>query len=120
MLRHSALETLYKVGKYSTHEKNSLTFKEIKNLKITQIACWPEKLKELRNKRMKKEILNLGPDAKSQFSIKYKNGKPAGLHSVVLSVQHQEGNTPEKIKEEILPIIEEIKPNTNTRKYNKI
>ena len=28
-------------------------------------------LKELRNKRIKKEILNLGPDAKSQFSIKY-------------------------------------------------
>ena len=29
MLRHSALETLYKVGKYSTHEKHSLKFKEI-------------------------------------------------------------------------------------------
>ena len=55
-------------------------------------------LKELRNKRIKKEILNLGPDAKSQFSIKYKNGKPVGLHSVVLSVQHEEGITPETVE----------------------
>ena len=67
-------------------------------------------LKELRNKRVKKEILNLGPDAKSQFSIKYSNGRPTGIHSVVLSVQHEEGNTPEKIKDLVLPIIEDIKP----------
>ena len=49
MLRHSALETLYKVGKYSTSAKKSLTFKEIKNIKITQIICWPEKIEELNN-----------------------------------------------------------------------
>ena len=58
MLRHSALETLYKVGKYSTHEKHSLTFKEIKNLEITQIACWPEKLKELNNLLVKNLNIN--------------------------------------------------------------
>ena len=61
MLRHSALETLYKVGKYSTHEKNSLTFKEIKNLEITQIACWPEKLKELNNLLVKNLNINNTP-----------------------------------------------------------
>ena len=54
MLRHSALETLYKVGKYSTHEKHSLIFKEIKNLEITQIACWHEKIIELNNLLAKK------------------------------------------------------------------
>ena len=58
MLRHSALETLYKVGKYSTHEKHSLIFKEIKNLEITQIACWPEKLIELNNLLAKKLNIN--------------------------------------------------------------
>ena len=49
MLRHSALETLYKVRKYSTSAKKSLTFKEIKNIEITQIICWPEKIEELNN-----------------------------------------------------------------------
>jgi len=61
MLRHSSLETLYKVGKNSTHEKNSLTFKEIKNLEITQIACWPEKLKELNNLLVKNLNINNTP-----------------------------------------------------------
>ena len=34
MHRHSALETIYKVGKYSSSEKQSLTFKELKSLEI--------------------------------------------------------------------------------------
>ena len=49
MLRHSALETFYKIRKYSTSAKKSLTFKEIKNIEITQIICWPEKIEELNN-----------------------------------------------------------------------
>ena len=49
MHRHSALETLYKVGKYSTNEKQSLTFKELKSLEILQIACWPDKIDEMNN-----------------------------------------------------------------------
>ena len=61
MLRHSALENLYKVGKYSTHEKHSLIFKEIKSLEITQIACWPEKLIELNNLLAKKLNVNNMP-----------------------------------------------------------
>ena len=61
MLRHSALETLYKVGKYSTHEKHSLIFKEIKNLEITQIACWHEKIIELNNLLAKKLNVNNMP-----------------------------------------------------------
>ena len=59
MHRHSALETIYKVGKYSSSEKQSLTFKELKSLEILQIACWPDKLEELKNridnKRKKKK-----------------------------------------------------------------
>ena len=31
MHRHSGLETIYKVGKYSSSEKQSLTFKELKS-----------------------------------------------------------------------------------------
>ena len=54
MLRHSALGTLYKVGKYSTSEKQSLTFKELKNLEILQIACWPDKIDEINNLLIKR------------------------------------------------------------------
>ena len=53
MHRHSALETLYKVGKYSISEKQSLTFKEIKSLEILQIACWPDKIDEINNLNIK-------------------------------------------------------------------
>ncbi len=69
-----------------------------------------ELLKEIRKKRVNKDILGLGPDAKSQFSIKYVNGQPADLHSVVLSIQHLEGYSFKKIKDIVLPIIENIIP----------
>ena len=58
MLRHSALEANYNVGKFSNSKKQTLTFKEIKNLEITQIACWPEKLDELNNLLIKKLNIN--------------------------------------------------------------
>ena len=53
MHRHSALETIYKVGKYSSSEKQSLTFKELKSLEILQIACWPDKIDEMNNLNLK-------------------------------------------------------------------
>tara|TARA_B100001540_G_scaffold50876_1_gene45935 strand:+ start:196 stop:759 length:564 start_codon:yes stop_codon:yes gene_type:complete len=61
MLRHSALETFYKVGKYSTNKKQSLTLKEITNLEIMQIACWPEKLDEINDLLIKKLKINNTP-----------------------------------------------------------
>ena len=54
MHRHSALEGFYKIGKYSTSEKQSLIFKELKNLEIMQIACWPNKIDEINNLLVKK------------------------------------------------------------------
>ena len=54
MHRHSALEALYKIGKCSTNEKQSLTFKELKSLEIMQIACWPNKIEEINNLLIKK------------------------------------------------------------------
>ena len=62
MHRHSALETLYKVGKYSTSERQSLTFKELKNLQILQIACWPYKIDEIHNLLIKKLKIKNIPD----------------------------------------------------------
>tara|TARA_E500000178_G_scaffold92860_1_gene91822 strand:- start:863 stop:1426 length:564 start_codon:yes stop_codon:yes gene_type:complete len=57
MHRHSALETLYKVGKYPTNVKQHLTLKELKSLEILQIACWPDKINELNNLLTKKLII---------------------------------------------------------------
>ena len=54
MFRHSALDIIYKVGKYSSSKKKSLTFKELKSLEILQITCWPDKIDEINNLLIKK------------------------------------------------------------------
>ena len=60
MFRHSALDTIYKVGKYSSSKKQSLTFKELKSLEILQIACWPDKIDEMNNLLSKElKIINI-------------------------------------------------------------
>jgi len=69
-----------------------------------------ELLRELRNRRLSKDIIGLGPDAKSQFSVIYKDGKPASLHSIVLSIQHLSNFNNEIIKELAVPIIKDIIP----------
>ncbi len=40
----------------------------------------------------KGEAAKLGPDAKSQVTIKYENGKPVGVTQIVLSTQHLDEN----------------------------
>ncbi len=50
----------------------------------------------------------LGPDAKSQLSFIYENGKPIGIDCVVLSTQHREDITNETIQEAVMECI--IKP----------
>ena len=60
------------------------------------------------------EIAWLGPDAKSQVSVIYEdNGKTIkGLSAIVLSTQHDEGVSPEEIKEQVMEkIIKPIIPN---------
>lgn len=69
-----------------------------------------ELLRELRNRRLSNDIIGLGPDAKSQFSIIYKDDKPVSLHSVVLSIQHLSDFNSERIKELAVPIIKSIIP----------
>jgi len=47
-------------------------------------------------------IRYLGPDGKSQVSVAYRNGKPLGLSSVVISTQHLDGVDHARIKDDIL------------------
>ena len=45
-------------------------------------------LRNLAEARHEGDVPQLGPDAKSQLSVKYVDGKPVGVTSVVLSTQH--------------------------------
>ena len=67
-----------------------------------------EILKKLETVRKSKKLTYLGPDAKSQVTVEYKNGKPQRVDTVVVSTQHTEkildktGNQiTEKSKQEI-------------------
>jgi S-adenosylmethionine synthetase len=50
-------------------------------------------------------VEGLQPDAKSQVTLRYVDGKPVGATSIVVSTQHDEGVSQEKIKGMLLPII---------------
>ena len=53
----------------------------------------------------------LGPDAKSQLSVRYADGKPVGVSSLVLSTQHlDESLTSDQIREIVAPYITEVLP----------
>ncbi|SFE02130.1 methionine adenosyltransferase [Sulfitobacter brevis] len=53
----------------------------------------------------------LRPDAKSQLSVRYENGKPVGLSSIVLSTQHaDESQTSADIRDIVEPYIREVLP----------
>ncbi|MCE0506570.1 methionine adenosyltransferase [Roseivivax sp. GX 12232] len=53
----------------------------------------------------------LRPDAKSQLSVRYENGKPVGVTQIVLSTQHAyESQTSEDIRAIVEPYIREILP----------
>lgn len=54
----------------------------------------------------------LGPDAKSQLSLRYEEGKPVEVTSIVLSTQHlDEAQTSDDIRAIVEPYIREILPN---------
>jgi S-adenosylmethionine synthetase len=53
----------------------------------------------------------LGPDAKSQLTLKYRDGKPQGITSIVLSTQHLDPSlTSSDVREIVEPYIRETVP----------
>ncbi|GBQ66689.1 S-adenosylmethionine synthetase [Ameyamaea chiangmaiensis NBRC 103196] len=50
------------------------------------------------------------PDAKSQVTLRYVNGKPVGATSVVISTQHEAGMSQPRIREELDTIVRETLP----------
>ncbi|MGZ9812005.1 methionine adenosyltransferase [Pseudoroseicyclus sp. H15] len=68
-------------------------------------------LRRLAEARKSGEEPTLRPDAKSQLSLRYVNGKPVEVTSIVLSTQHaDEGQTSADIREIVEPYIREVLP----------
>lgn len=51
------------------------------------------------------KLRDLGPDAKAQVTLHYKDDKPVGTKSVLVSIQHIEGMTQNQVKELIRPYV---------------
>ena len=56
------------------------------------------------------KVAEFGPDAKSQVTLKYQDGKPVGLDTVVVSTQHVEGISQAQVRELVRPYIERVFP----------
>ena len=62
-------------------------------------------LRALAQARHAGERPELEPDAKSQVTLAYENGRPVRATSIVLSTQHREGLTPEDVEALIRPYV---------------
>ena len=71
-----------------------------------------EILRHIRDRRRIHDpsVAGLLPDAKSQITLRYIDGKPVGATSVVVSTQHVEALEQAEIKRMLWPIVEEILP----------
>lgn len=56
------------------------------------------------------KIPRLGPDAKSQITLKYVDQKPVGADNILVSIQHPQGYTQQKVREIIYPIVKATIP----------
>ena len=50
------------------------------------------------------------PDAKSQVTLKYENGKPVDVTSIVVSTQHKDGLSQDDVRELVKPYVQEVMP----------
>ncbi len=73
-------------------------------------------LKVLSDKRRSGQLFDLQPDAKSQVTVRYVDGKPVGCTKVVVSTQHNEKSrngkkyTPGMVKEMVADAVESALP----------
>ncbi|MEX0853727.1 MAG: methionine adenosyltransferase domain-containing protein, partial [Bauldia sp.] len=68
-------------------------------------------LKRLADARHSGESHMLGPDAKSQVTVRYRDGKPVGVASIVVSTQHLDvGLTSHDVRSIVEPYVREVLP----------
>lgn len=77
--------------------------RETENLMPLSVELSHELVRQLADIRKNTNVMPyLAPDSKSQVTIEYDaNGSPKRVHTIVLSTQHDEGESQEKIKEDI-------------------
>ena len=56
------------------------------------------------------KLKNIEPDSKSQITIKYKDGKPSSVKSVVISTQHSPDVNQAQVRDLVMPYIERSIP----------
>lgn len=67
-------------------------------------------LRRMAEDRKSGVVKGLGPDSKSQFTLQYRNGKPVGATSIVVSTQHDEGVSTEEVREIVRPYVMSVLP----------
>ena len=67
-------------------------------------------LHEMAKARHTGRTSELGPDAKSQVTLAYENGKPVRADSIVVSTQHGEDVSQERVKEIVRDFVNEVMP----------
>ena len=67
-------------------------------------------LKSLSEARHSGAVPLLGPDAKSQVTLRYKNGKPVGASSIVVSAQHSDKIDADAVREIVRPHVVNVLP----------
>ena len=83
---------------------------ETKELMPAPIIFSHKILQRLAEDRKSGKIKGLGPDSKSQISVIYKDQKPVGVSSVLVSSQHDEKLNQDDVKEIVKPYVEEVLP----------
>ncbi len=78
-------------------------------------------VKELATVRKAGAVDFLRPDSKSQVTVKYENGKPVMIDTIVISTQHTEDVANEKIEEAVMDlVIKKVIPANLMHKETKI
>lgn len=67
-------------------------------------------LKLMADARHSGKVKGFGPDAKSQVTLAYENGKPVKATSVVVSTQHTEDLDQKTVRELVRPFVEQVLP----------
>jgi S-adenosylmethionine synthetase len=86
------------------------------------IAMAHKLARRLAEVRREKKLPYLRPDGKTQVTVRYVDGKPVGISTIVISAQHREDVSLEKIRKDILhnvvsPVVPEQYLDSNTRYY---